>query len=112
MKVLGKTQINQIEVSYKIYKHFIEDVLDQGFKEFLTKKVYFKSRYSKNSQNYEEEELNHIENRIQICQDKKKMLDSAIDLETKETQSLRMMLRLFEKDKKGESSQSEGTSQN
>ena len=69
MKILGKEQINSIEVGYKIYKQFVEEVLDQGFKEFLNKKYSFKHRIlSKSSQNYDEEEVNQIENRIEICE--------------------------------------------
>jgi hypothetical protein len=61
MKVLGKEQINNIEVGYKVYKQFLEEVLDQGFKEFLNKKYGFRHRFvNKSSQNYEEEELNQI----------------------------------------------------
>jgi hypothetical protein len=68
MKVVGKDEIGKLDVGYKIYKQLVEEVLDQGFKEFLTKKYGFKRRLTKLGENYEEEELHHVENRIEICQ--------------------------------------------
>lgn len=49
-----------------MYKDLIEklQLLDQGFKEFLTNKYHFKNKYHLFTENWEEEELNYVENRI------------------------------------------------
>lgn len=79
MKIIGKEELSNLDIAYKTYKQLIDTKLEQGFTEFLANK--FKSQfYGRNSGNHYEDELNNIENRIEICQAKKKNLDSAIEL--------------------------------
>jgi hypothetical protein len=46
MKILGKQQINQLEIGFRRYKDLIvENYLEQGFEEFKHKKNRLKNRY-------------------------------------------------------------------
>ena len=106
MKIFGKDELNDLDIGYRMYKQLMQSKLQQGFKEFQANK--YKSRsYDRKSGNSYEDELNHVENRIQICQAKKKNLDSAIQLGQKETESLQLMLKLLGDTQRADSAKSQ-----
>lgn len=106
MKIIGKEQLSNLDIAYKTYKQLIDAKLEQGFSQFLAEK--FKGRfYRQNSGNYYEDELNNIENRIEICQAKKKNLDSAIELGQKDSEQLQVMLKLAQHAEQADSAKSQ-----
>lgn len=60
--------------------------------------------------NNEEDMLNQIENRIEICEEKKKMLGTAIELSLREKQTLQVFVRDLESSRSIESVLSEEAS--
>ena len=84
MKLIGQQEINSLDIGYKMYKQIIESKLHDSFKELINNRSHLKNRFSTAlTGNSEEDLLNNIENRIEICQQKKKMLENAIDLSIK-----------------------------
>jgi hypothetical protein len=80
-----------------MYKQIIENKLGESFQELANNKNQLKNRFSAFTGNNDEDMLNNIENRIEICQEKRKMLENAIELSYKEAESLQLMIRNMEK---------------
>jgi len=69
VKIVGEESINELNIGFRMYKQIVEGKLNQSFQEFIENKKQLRNRFSTaligtNDENM----LNNVENRIEICQ--------------------------------------------
>jgi hypothetical protein len=101
MQVVGREEINGMNIGYRIYSKLIRECLERGFKEFEFKKKTLRGSRSswRASGNSEEDELGNVEERMEICEKRREMLKSAVALAEEER---RLMRNILTKNTEGE----------
>jgi hypothetical protein len=78
-KIVGKEEISTLDIGFRIYKKIVEDTLPAVFEDLISKDI--RHTYTWRGKGHSDEnELNNIETRIDLCQDRKKGLDREIEL--------------------------------
>lgn len=90
MRVVGREEVGALDVGFKMYRQLLEGRLEEGFRELAQGQLRGRVSFTGNN---DEDMLANIEGRIEICQERRRMLEAAIELSQKEADSLQMMMR-------------------
>jgi hypothetical protein len=90
MRLVGREEVGTLDIGFKMYRQLLDGRVEEGFRELGQGQL--RGRMSLTGNN-DEDMLANIEGRIEICQEKRRMLETAIELSEKEADSLQMMIR-------------------